>query len=188
MTRSWLTGLNKRVRLSLIALILALVAPVAGCGGEAGDANPTPQVVQRIFPSARMYTADDLKAAGLKVMHVYDITGLPHAQSAIHGSYERLEYEARFYASHEDAVAHGQDLADEVSGPDAIVTGPDVKWEEGSSHRRLCSRAAQTPHSGCTYSARYGDYEIRGNMVLLCEGQTPELALKACAELLKGVP
>jgi len=182
-SRSWM-----RIRTSIVVAALLAATAWTACGGEATMATPTAQVVQRIFPSTRMYSVDDLKAVGLKVMHVYDVGGLPHAQSAIHGTFERLEFEARFYASQADAVAHGEALADEVSGPDAIVTGPDVRWEEGAAHRRLCSRAAQTPHSGCSYSARYGDYMIRGNMVLLCEGQTSELAMKACGDLLEGVP
>jgi hypothetical protein len=121
-------------------------------------------------------------------MHDYDVSGLPNAVAAVHGSFNKLEYEARFYPSHADAVAHGRGPADEVSGPDAVVTGPNVKWEEGASHRRMCSRAAETPHSGCSYSARYGDFIIRGNLVLLCEGPTAEQAVVACNELLKDVP
>lgn len=181
--------LHLRLRVLAAGLfgLLGLLAAFA-CGGEATEASPTVPVVQRIFPSEKIYSLDDLKAVGLKVMHVYDVSGLPNAESAIHGTFDRLEFEARFYASHADAVALGQAPADEVSGSDAIVTGPEVKWEEGAAHRRLCSRAAQTPHSGCSYSARYGDYIIRGNMVLLCEGQTSELALKACDNLLKGLP
>jgi hypothetical protein len=170
-----------------LAALLALLAPAFACGGESEGAAASKEV-QRVFPSDRLYTADDLRAAGLKVMREYNVSGLPHAVSAIHGAFNRLEYEARFYSSHSDALAHGLGPADEVSGPDAIVVGPNVKWEEGASHRRLCSRAAETPHSGCSYSARYGDFIVRGNMILLCEGPTSELALIACNDLLKDVP
>lgn len=165
--------------------VFAIVAP--GCGGES-ETTPVVKVVQRIFPSDRIYTADDLKTAGLKVMNEYNVSGLPNAVAAIHGAFNKLEYEARFYASHSDAIADGIAPAKEVSGPDAVVVGPEVKWEEGASHRRLCSRAAETPHSGCSYSARYGDFVVRGNMILLCEGPNSELAMIACNDLLKDVP
>lgn len=165
--------------------ILVVLAP--GCGGES-DGSPVVKEVQRVFPTDRIYTVDDLKTAGLKVMNDYNVAGLPNAASAIHGAFNKLEYEARFYASHADAVTYGIGPADNVSGSDAVIVGPEVKWEEGSSHRRLCSRAAETPHSGCSYSARYGDYIVRGNMILLCEGPTSELAMIACDDLLKDVP
>jgi hypothetical protein len=177
------------MRAFLIFAFLALaMAILPGCGGEAEGGAAASKEVQRIVASDRVYTANDLKTAGLKVMHEYNVAGLPNAVAAVHGSFNRLEYEARFYASHADAVAFGMGPADVVSGSDAIVIGPDVKWEEGSSHRRLCSRAAETPHSGCSYSARYGDFIVRGNMILLCEGPTAEVALIACNDLLKGAP
>jgi hypothetical protein len=179
----------------MIAAVAAAFAAIAlACGpegnqggGAAQPDSPAVKEVLRIFPSDRVYKTDDLTAAGMKVMNDYDVSGLEKAVSATHLVFNKIEYEARFYASHADAVQYGEPWADHVSGTDAVVTGPDVKWEEGASHRRLCSRAAGNPHSGCSYSARYGDYVIQGNMVLLCEGVDEEHSVAACNAVMTSI-
>lgn len=181
----------------LFAAIALVTLLLAGCGTEStagtsdggvpGEvANPTG--LQKVTPSDRIYTVEDLTGAGLKALHQYDVAELPEALDARHLSFKPegvyLEYEARFYSSHDDAVAHGTAWAEAAAGETAIVVGDGVLWEEGSTHRRKCSRAAETPHSGCSYSARYGDFVILGNMILLCEGPNSEEALHACKAVL----
>jgi len=173
---------------------------VAGCGTEEA-ASPSDEVeagevgaaegVQKVTPSDHTYMIEDLETAGLKTLHHYDVAELPEASDAWHLSFKPLgvylEYEARFYPSHEDAVEHGTAWAETASGEDAIVIGDEVWWEEGGTHRRKCSRGAGTPHSGCSYSARYGDFIILGNMVLLCEGPNSHEALLACKAVLDSL-
>lgn len=176
-------------------LLLTLSALFAlGCGtdddtgtGDTAVGGAPAKEVQRLFPSDRTYQSDDLVAAGMKVMNDYDVTALDHAVSAVHLALKSAEFEARFYASHQDAVTFGAAWAQDVTGPDANVTGENVKWQEGASHRRMCSRAAGNPHSGCAYSARYGDFVIAGNMILLCEGGDSETALLTCNSVLKSL-
>ena len=91
------------------------------------------------------------------------------------------EYEARFYASHADAVSMGTSWAASVSGEDAVVVGNDILWDEGSRDRRQCNRSVA--HSGCNYTARYGDFVILGNMILLCEGRDLAEAADTCGVL-----
>ncbi len=176
-------------------LLLTLSALFAlGCGSDDSPgtrvtgvgAAPAKEVL-RLFPSDRTYKSDDLVAAGMKVMNDYDVAALDHAVSAVHLALNNAEYEARFYASHQDAVNFGTAWAADVTGPNANVTGENVKWQEGASHRRMCSRAAGNPHSGCAYSARYGDYVIAGNMILLCEGAESEEAILTCNNVLKSL-
>ncbi len=193
-------SLHNRALATVLMVAVSALSVACGAGdGEMGDGQTAPGSggvagqpvvadVQRIFPDSRVYAAEDLKAAGMKVLNEYEVKEFPGAITAYHGAFNQVEYEVRFYASHTDAVDLGAGPADEVSGPDAVVTGDNVKYQEGVTHRRLCSRAAQTPHSGCSYSARYGDYIIKGNMVLLCEGLNSENAMAACNDLLKGVP
>lgn len=195
-------------RLSRLPLASLLVATalfsllVAACGTEEAaspsdesEAAPAEEAagveIRKVTPSDRMYTIEDLKAAGLKTLHHYDVAELPEAMDAWHAMYKvegnALEYEARFYASHEDAVEYGTPWAETVSGEDAIVIGDEVWWEEGHTHRRKCSRGAGTPHSGCSYSARYGDFITLGNVILLCEGPNPHEALLACKAVLENL-
>lgn len=186
-----MTDAVRRTMLMLLTMsaLLALAcssADDAGNGETAVGVAPAKEV-QRLFPSDRIYRSEDLVAAGMKVMNNYDVTALDHAVSAVHLALKNAEYEARFYASYQDAVNFGTVWAKDVTGPDANVTGENVRWQEGASHRRMCSRAAGNPHSGCAYSARYGDFVIAGNMILLCEGGDSETALLTCNNVLKSL-
>lgn len=166
----------------LFAMFVAIVA--TACGSDSG-ASGGESAVPRVVASDRIYDVEDLRGLlGVKVVKDYDVDELPGALEAWNTIYNQLDYEARFYASHEDAVAQGVLYADSVTGADAVVTGDEVLWEEGKKDRRKCSRAAQTPHSSCSYSARYLEYVIRGNMILFCEGDESSEAFNNCENLL----
>lgn len=133
--------------------------------------------------SERVYTPDDLKAVGMKVARTYDTSGLPQASGALNGFLNRIEYEARFYPSHAEAVTTGASDAALVTGPKAIVMGNAIPWEEGATDRRKCVGSI---NANCV--AKYGDFVVFGNLVLLCEGRDSATALEACASVLKGLP
>ena len=76
----------------------------------------------------------------------------------------------------------GEIYAKSVTGNDAIVSGDDVMWNEGAKDRRKCVPRAGTSESGCDQKARYGDYIIMGNMIILCEGLSTEESMKLCYE------
>lgn len=185
--------LSRVLPTGLFAAIALVTLLLVGCGTDDG-ANPSGQGepgqvaaatgIQKVTPSDRIYTIEDMTAAGMKTLHHYDVAELPEALDAWHLSFKPegnyLEYEARFYSSHDDAVTHGTAWAEAAAGETAIVVGEGVLWEEGSTHRRKCSRAAETPHSGCAYSSRYGDFITLGNMIILCEGPNSEEAMTAC--------
>ena len=173
---------NKNIAVTvLLAIVLTLVA--AACGTDSGGSGGGSSI-PRVIVGDRTYAIDDLTAAGAKTVKEYDVDDLPGATAVWKTVFNRLDYEARFYATHEDAVAMGTSYAVSVTGDDAIVTGDDVAWEEGARDRRKCSRAAQTPHSSCSYSARYLEYVIRGNMSLFCEGDDTADAFASCENLL----
>jgi len=181
----------------LFAIAGLAAAALVACGAEGSTAEGTSQKpaasgktsagaeLQRVIPSERIYTIDDLRAGGLKTIKEYDTRELPEAIAAWRGAFNQLEYEARFYPSHQAALAPGGEWADIVTGEDGVVTGDDVKWQEGARDRKKCSR--NIPHSGCDYSARYGDFVTIGNLVLLCEGATQQDAILNCNKLLSGV-
>ena len=115
--------------LLVAGVILSLL--VAGCGTE-GDAGSSDRDepggaaatgLQRVTPSDRIYTIEDLTGAGLKILHQYDVAELPEALDARHLSFKPegkyLEYEARFYSSHDDAVTHGTEWAEAGAGETA---------------------------------------------------------------------
>jgi hypothetical protein len=175
---------KKTMILIVVASLLATFA--AACGSDSGAAGGEAGVA-RVVANDRIYTVEDIKVlrpSGVKSLKEYDVEELPGALAAMHALYNQFEYEARYYATHEDAVAQGTLYADSVTGDDAVVTGNEILWEEGAKDRRMCSRASGTPHSGCDYSGRYLEYVIRGNMILFCEGNDSEQAFANCEELL----
>lgn len=151
----------------------------SGNGGGAAAGDNADAVGSSVLDNGRTYTIDDIRAvSGAKIPKQYDVTDLPGATDAWNAILQQKEYEVRFYPSHSDAVSMGTSWAASVSGKDALVVGDDVIWEEGAKDRRQCNRSVA--HSGCNYTARYGDFVILGNMILLCEGKDIEEALKTC--------
>ncbi|MDG0865642.1 DUF6810 family protein [Candidatus Lucifugimonas marina] len=175
---------KKHVAATLFAVLVAMLA--VACGSDSGASGGGETVVERVVDDGRTYTVEDIRSAlGVKVVKDYDVDELPEALEAWNAIYNQLDHEIRFYASHADAVEHGTLYADSVTGADAVVTGDGVLWEEGRKDRRKCSRAAQTPHSSCSYSARYLEYIIRGNMILFCEGDESSEAFANCESFMK---
>ena len=180
------------IKAAILWIAAIVVFAAVACGtddsGVASGNDATQGIIQRVLDTPTVYTIDDFKGAGAKAAKAYDVTKLPGASEAWHFIFEQKEFEARFYPDHNSAIADGTEWAEIVSGEDAVVVGDGVRWDEGSKDRRQCNRAASTPHSGCNYTARYGDFIIHGNMILLCEGKNPEEALRACVDILSAFP
>jgi len=176
------------------SLALALLAPVA-CGQSAdapGAGRPTVEAFQKVTPSDRVYAFEDVVAAGFKKSKEYDVEGLTAATGAWFGWWkpggaDPIDYEVRFYQSHEDAVEHGTPFAEEASGKDAIVNSNDATWKEDVRDRR--SIIGGVPGGGARSGAgpKYGDYAIFANMVILCEGTTSDHSLERCESLVDAV-
>lgn len=171
-----------------VLLTAALAIALAGCGsgtpstsGTAG--NGSTFSVQKVVPSSRLYGLEDLRNAGVKVGREYDVAGLAEAVGAARVFLNAVEYEARFYGSHEVAAAAGAAAATLVTGESAVVTGADVPWAEGATDRRKCVGAI---NANCV--AKYWDFVVLGNMVLMCEGRDSSSALEACAALTGKLP
>jgi hypothetical protein len=177
------TWADKKILFVLVAA-MAMAVVAAACGSDSGASGES--AIAKIVASERIYTVDDfevLRPSGVKTVKDYNTEDLPAALDAVQAVFNQLAYEIRFYPSHADAIAEGTKYADSITGEDAVVTGDEVLWEEGERDRRKCSRAAQTPHSSCSYSARYLEYVIRGNMILFCEGDESPDAYANCENL-----
>lgn len=187
---------GRRNRASLLFLIAILGVIVAACGTDdapaAGSGSASGGSLRTIIDDGREWSVSDFKVsvatvAGVKTSKEYDVADLPGAVSAWKLLFNRKDFEVRFYPDHAAAISDGTAWAASVSGDDADVVGDNVLWEVGRNDRRQCNRAAETPHSSCSYTARYGDYVIQGNMILLCEGPNSEEALKQCKKLLEVI-
>jgi len=171
------------------------------CGGEtegaAGEGEQEAEFqYQHITPLDRTLTIDDLKAVGYKQSKTYDVAELPEAENAYFGffgldPYNRFDYEARFYETHEAAIEHGTWWAEQRIGEDAPLSEKDAPWKQGIKDARSCkgdlaSGPASHGIQACT-SPKYFEFGIYGNMILFCQGQDSVEATENCRLLLAEV-
>ena len=170
--------------------LLAALMIVNACGSvslsditvEPENAGPVTQLVK---PSDRVFAVSEFETAGLKHSKDYKSEGLPAVDRVslffwkIDGT--AIQYEVRFYASHDEAVASGLSYAIEGAGPEAIIDPDFARYTEGLRDRRTIvhTRGSPTP--------RYGDFVIYGNMIALCEGRDADQGTVRCARLVDAL-
>ena len=193
----------------LLMFALAVGSVVMACGtdsaseDESSSAAPAaasesmesqgPPGVQIVSTDA-VYTIDDFaNATNFKKSKEYDVEGLEGATAAIYGfhgpdPYDRQEFEIRFYPDHETAITVGVDYANESTGPDAVIAKDIQRWDEGLTQRRACQGNVRgSHHSGKCDNAKYGDYVVAGNVIVMCQGKDSETSLSNCEALMADV-
>ena len=192
----------------VVLLSVTAVAGVVACGTEesatdsSGDSAPAaagnvvpegPPGVEIVSTDAVFSVDDFVNAPNFKKSKEYDTEGLDEATAALYGfhgpdPYSRLEFEIRFYPDHETAITTGVDFANEATGPDAVIAKDLQRWDEGLVQRRECQGNVRgSHHSGKCDNAKYGDYVVAGNAVVLCQGKDSETSLAACNALMADV-
>ena len=174
----------------LAYIALLSVAFAISCGSGDGNGASVSDVSgdeaeTRTFDRDVVISGDDLISLGLKSGKNYDVATLPGGVEARLFFWRvnsvAVEYEARFYESHADAVELGIAPAAEGSGEDAILDSDDAVYKEGIRDRRTIFdfRAAPKP--------KYGTYAIYANMVVLCEGRDDDEAWDRCTALVDAL-
>ena len=168
-----------RCRTTLIALaavtaILAITAcaseekPAPAAPGAPDAAAPTPTAtpqtegipVSAVVRPDRIYSMDDLVAAGYKKSKQFDVDTVPEAQDVWYGFFNQRDIEVRVYASHADALEFGVDPAEEAIG----------------------HQAGQRDYLIPVVNL-YPAYMVVGNLVMLCERE-----LAVCQALVDKLP
>lgn len=148
----------------LLAGLLAGLGP--GCGTEPPAAPPSgAQPAQTAAPEKeapdggfkivlpdRVFTLDDVIAAGWKESKEFPVEALPGARSAWYGFFNRKDIEVRVYDSHQAAIELGE--------APALAAAKRAKRRGGGE--------VGAGHGGIT---GYNAYLIAGNLVMLCETQ-----------------
>lgn len=170
---------------TLLLTVLAIACGSSDGGGDGVSDTSESETETRIFDHDVTLSSDDLVSLGLKSGKKYDVATLPGGVEA-RLLYWRVnnvavEYEARFYETHEDAVTLGTAPAEEGSGDDAILDSDDAAYKEGIRDRRTIFdfRGAPKP--------KYGAYGIYGNMVVLCEGKDDAEGWGRCIALIEAL-
>jgi len=149
---------------------------IAACSSSSDE----PIVYEKIIDPSFSIDIQEISFKGFKLGKNYDVSDLPSAIEARTAIYDKKDIELRKYLSHNDAIELGEKYAKSVTGKNAVVSGDDVMWKEGAKDRRKCVPRAGTSESGCDQKARYGDYIIMGNMIILCEGLSSEESMILC--------
>jgi hypothetical protein len=188
-------NIRKQTFYSFIVMILFLNFVIACSNSE----DPS-QKIEKITSTEKIFTIDDLTKTGFKKNKTYKTDELPGANSAYYGFKNTkdpngkrvsVDYEARFFDSHEDAKNIGTELVEERVGKEAKLTKNDATWKEGVKEARTCGGdsghgkgySLVVASSTCNL-AKYNDYYIYGNLILLCQGKDDLESQKNCRELL----
>ena len=143
-------------------------------------------IVDVVSAEGQFTLADIENLDGFKLSKSYDVDSLRDATGAVYGffgsdPYNRRELEIRIYPNHATALDSGVDFANEATGPTAILSSSAQRWDTGITQRRACrANTRGSHHTGRCDAAKYGDYIVFGNLIVLCEGIDSETALRNC--------
>ena len=176
------------VSLFLLGLLLTMLT--SACSETSDTNDEQSQQFPKITDTERLFTAEDFLSIGFKQSKEYDVAELPEAISAIYGFWkpgggESVDYEIRFYTSHDNAVTKGTFFADEVTGPDGAVSDKDVTWKEGTRDRRTSGFTSNG--GGGSLAVKYADYIIHSNIIMLCQGRDKDQSLERCESIINAV-
>ena len=175
---------------SLLLLGFLLTVLTSACSETSDTNDEQSQQFPKITDTGRLFTAEDFLSIGFKQSKEYDVAELPASISAIYGFWkpgggESVDYEIRFYTSHDDAVTKGTFFANEVTGPDGAVSDKDVTWKEGTRDRRTSGFTSNG--GGGSLAVKYADYIIHSNIIMLCQGRDKDQSLERCESIINAV-
>jgi len=145
--------------LLLLAVLAALSIAAVACGSSNSEesvadsvAEPEIDAVQITLPDG-VFTVDDVVAAGWKNSKELSPETLPGATGVWYGFYQQRDVEVRAYASQDEAISMGQEIADLSTGR----RKPNTMIDTGTTNAQTTTRTS------------YLSYGIVGNLILLCE-------------------
>ena len=185
----------KTIKFTLLILLSTTLFLLLACGtkqDELPGAN-----IEKISNSDKNLVLEDITALGFKKNKTYKVKDLPEAKSAYYGFLKipkekiTIDYELRFYENQEKAKSIGVEWVTERIGKDAILTKGDATWKEGVKDARTCGGdsghgkgySLVVASSTCNL-AKYFDYFIYGNMIILCQGKDIEQSINNCRLIL----
>ncbi|MBH60518.1 MAG: hypothetical protein CL907_05080 [Dehalococcoidia bacterium] len=171
---------------------------IIGCSSGNDDA---PVGVGKIVTSDVIYSLDDFTGSPVKFKKSkeYSVEQLTYAKQVFFGFRkfeEPVDYEIRFFDSHNDAL-NGETLVRERAGTEEEIKlkKDEAVFTEGLKDVRECvGSGSQRGMGGDTsggagvgghcLNSKYKNYVIQGNFILLCHGIDPKDSLENCEKLL----
>jgi len=186
----------KKVLLTILAIII-----FSACSAEVIP-TPTPEpvvediVYEQIVDNGKIYSSKDFFDAGFNDYKEYNVSKLTSATEAWYGYWGPDEdnvkyYELRFYPDHSTAVSEGTSFAEDATGEDAVLGRKETMWRVGLAERKTSTPKIEfgraknmTLASEKPRLARYADYIIFNNVIMLCEGEDSQEGFKLCNDLI----
>ncbi len=170
----------KKLLLFMLAIILL------SCSQE-NELNEDAEI-KKILNSDSTFTIEDFKKIGFKINKEYDVTDLDESTGAWFGFWKNnldkpIDYELRFYPSQQTAIDIGVSLTEEVIGENAVLKKSISSWKEGIQDRRSRNNSSMSGSEANSVRAKYLDYFINGNVIILCSGLDLNYATQNCSEL-----
>ena len=172
-------------------LLFALILFSFSCFKDISS-NQNQIIENKITNNGVIYTLKDFLTTGFKINKEYDVTDLEDSNGVWFGFWENelkgiLDYEIRIYPSHQLAVDKGIFYVEEVIGENAILKKTHSSWKEGIQDRRTRSDRSYKGSSANTIRAKYIDYIVFGNSIILCTGLDLTDARLNCSDLVNSL-
>ena len=184
------------MKIKFLTLNLFLIALlVISCGADSeSEANDIQQAVfEKIEDHSDLLSIDDFKTIGFKPIRTVKKDKLMEGMINAYYGFRKVpikdwagkdivDYELRFFESHQDAISMGEKSADLRTGKNAQLRKNDSKdpnsthpiaadWSELLKDARECQgNIVGSHHAGLCMSPRYAEYKIFGNVIILGQG------------------
>ena len=173
-----------------LIISLILLAIVLACGGE--SSSNSDNTLEKITNESDIYTVEDFTNTGFKVNKEYDVSELEDSIGVWFGFWKNnlnksLDYEIRIYPSQQLALDKGAKYVEEIIGEDAILRKSLSSWKEGIQDRRTRSDLSMRGSEANSIRAKYLDYIVYGNTMILCTGLDLTDARQNCSDLVNSI-
>ena len=175
----------------LIFLSVILLSLIGACGVDSSsDSDQTS--LEKISNESGIYTIEDFINTGFKVNKEYDVSELEDSKGVWFGFWKNnmkksLDYEIRIYSSQQLALDKGVKYVEEVIGDDAVLRKSLSSWKEGIQDRRTRSDLSMRGSEANSIRAKYLDYIVYGNSMILCSGLDLTDARQNCSDLANSI-
>ena len=199
--------------LFLNLLIVGLLVLSCGSNSEPQVSEIQQTVFEKIEDHSVLLTIEDFKTIGYKPIRTVKKDKLMEGMVNAYYGFRKVpikdwagkdivDYELRFFDSHQDAISMGEKSADLRTGKNAQLRKNDSKdpdathpiaadWSELLKDARECQgNIVGSHHAGLCMSPRYAEYKIFGNVIILGQGGNLEEShehISFIVDALKGI-
>ena len=175
-----------KINIKTFFLIIVMTF-IFGCANEDISDSSNNQI-EKISNENEVYTIENFKNIGFKINKEYDVSELDAAQGAWFGFWKNnlnkpIDYEIRIYPSQQLALDKGIVFVEEVIGDNAVLKKSASSWIEGIQDRRSRNNSSMSGSEANSVRAKYLDYVVYGNAIILCSGLDLSYSTQNCSDL-----